>query len=74
MGCANEETENVTFLLAARRGKHGKGTRGLQALPIDGLRGQEERRGGRHLRGAQGVLKVSLSMALIHHVAVKLLT
>lgn len=65
MGCAVEEAENVALLLAARRGEHGEGSGGLQALPIYGLRGQEERRGGRHLRGAQGVLKVSFSVAMI---------
>lgn len=29
MGCANEEAENGTFLLAAWRGEHGKGIGGL---------------------------------------------
>lgn len=72
VGRADEEAENVALLLAARWGEHGKGTGSLQALPIDGLWGQEERRGGRHLRGAQGVFKVSLSVAVTWQMAAKL--
>lgn len=58
VGRADEEAEDVALLLAARRGEHGQGAGGLQALPLHGLRGQEERRGGRHVGGAQGVLHV----------------
>lgn len=52
VGRADEEAENVSLFLAARRRKHGKGTGGLQALPFYGLWGQKEWRGGRHLGGA----------------------
>lgn len=58
VGRADEAAENGAVLLAARRGGHGQGAGGVQAMQGHGARGVWERHGGRHLPGAEPQLQV----------------
>lgn len=61
MGRPDEAAEDGPVLLAARRGGHGQGPGGLQALQSHGPRASQERHGRRHLSGAKPQLQVGQS-------------